>query len=328
MNILINTASDMPIYQQIVDSIVHDIRTGKLPPEYQLPTVRQLSETCGASQGTVKHAYDTLEQLGLIEKTQGRGTFVCDIHGDKPAGKKEQALEAIDKLLDHMQELEFPLRDIRIFVDLKLREREQMFRNVRVGAVDCSPEALSVMCRQISELAHVDVYEYHLRQVLDDPQRFNPGLDLIVTTPTHYHQLSEKMLPDKEPVRLVMAIASPTVLALARLQPDCRVGIVCASERFSGVILRAMEQFCNLQTPPRIAYFGDTAAIEALLTDTDQLILPPHYLQFCSGAEQTLISSFSERSVPIEYQYQVERGSLLYLEEQASKIYQENRNKL
>lgn len=328
MNIQVDPTSEVPIYQQLVNCILHDIRTGELPAQFQLPTVRQLSEECGASQGTVKHAYDTLEQLGLIEKTQGRGTFVCDIRADKPAGKKEQALEAIDHLLDRMEELDFPLRDIRIFLDLKLREREQMFRNVRIGAVDCSPEALTVMSRQISELPHVDVYEFHLHQVLDDPQRFNPGLDLIVTTPTHYHQLSEKMLPDKEPVRLVMAIASPTVLALARIPPETALGIVCASERFSGVIVRAVEQFCSLQAPPRIAYFGDTPAIETLLANSDQLILPPQYLQFCSGKEQELISAFAEHTAPIQYQYQVERGSLLYLEEQANKIYQSNRTKL
>lgn len=328
MHISIDASSGVPIYQQMVESIMRAIRTGELPANYQLPTVRQLADQCGASQGTVKHAYDTLEQLGLIEKTQGRGTFVCDMSADKPSGKKEQALEAIDRLLDRMQELDFPLRDIRIFLDLKLREREQMFRNVRIGAVDCSPEALSVMCRQVSELPHVDVYEYPLQQVLEDPQRFNPGLDLIVTTPTHYHQLNEKMLPDVEPVRLVMAIASPTVLALARIPADARVGIVCASERFSSVILRAIGQFCGLRDEPRIAYFGDTSAIGALLDSIDQLILPSHYLRFCSGKEQSMLSAFAGRVPPIEYHYQVERGSLLYLEEQADRIYQNNRTKL
>lgn len=328
MRITVNHATDTPIYQQIVDSVARDIRSGVLSAGFQLPTVRLLAEECGASQGTVKHAYDTLEQLGLIEKTQGRGTFVCDTGRGRPAGKKEQALEAIDSLLDQLQELEFPLRDVRIFLDLKLREREQVFSNVRVAAVDCSPEALSVMCRQISALPHVDVYEYLLQSVLDAPARFNPGLDMVVTTPTHYGQLSEKMEPDKEPVRLVMAIATPTVMELARIPENTRVGILTASERFSGVILRTCEQYCTLDVSPVMAYLGDPAATEAFLARIDLLILPPQYLQFCTRAEQAVIKQYIENHPYIVYQYQIEQGSLLYLEEQIFKVYQNSRNKL
>lgn len=327
MRITVNNASDIPIYQQIVDSVARDIRSGVLAAGFQLPTVRLLAEECGASQGTVKHAYDTLEQLGLVEKTQGRGTFVCDSGRGRSTGKKEQALEAIDHLLDQLQELEFPIRDIRIFLDLKLREREQAFSNVRVGAVDCSPETLSAMCRQISTLPHVDVYEYLLRTVLDSPSRFNPGLDMIVTTPTHYGQLSEKMEPDKEPVRLVMSIATPTVMELARIPEDTRVGILTASERFSGIILRTCQQYCTLRDAPVTAYFGDAAATEAFLAQLDLLILPPQYLQFCTRSEQAVIKQFAENHPLIVYQYQIERGSILYLEEQVLKAYQNSRNK-
>jgi hypothetical protein len=59
-----------------------------------------------------------------------------------------------------MQELSFSLNDIRIFLDLKLWEREEQVQHVMVAAVDCNPEALSVMCGQIAELPHTEVSTY------------------------------------------------------------------------------------------------------------------------------------------------------------------------
>ena len=72
----INAQLDIPIYRQLVDSIRMAVKKGELPGGYQLPTVQELTGKLGIARGTVKRAYDELEQLGLVEKMQGRGTFV------------------------------------------------------------------------------------------------------------------------------------------------------------------------------------------------------------------------------------------------------------
>ena len=294
MQIILNEHSEVPIYQQIVDRVTRDIRGGILPAGYKLPTVRALADDTGASRGTVKHAYDTLEQLGLIKKTQGSGTFVCDLKGDAPTSTKEQALHAIDSLLDRMQELGFTMRDIRIFVELKLREREQMVRDVRVGAVDCSPEALSAIRDQVSALAHADVYEYLLQTVLEAPQKFSPGLDLFLTTRTHYEELGRKMAPGQRLIQVVMAVPSATVMELARIPGDARVGILCQSERFAQIVRRNCERYCLLEQPPRVMLFGSDG-LERFLTETDRLILPPNHLRFCTAGEQALLQEHKAR---------------------------------
>jgi DNA-binding transcriptional regulator YhcF (GntR family) len=157
MDLTIDTASRIPIYRQIVDRIARDISLGILPPGCQLPTVRLLAGRSSISHGTIKHAYDMLEREGLIKKSRGSGTFVAFPKEIERGGAKVKALAAIDQLLDEMEQLAFSPKDIRIFMDLKLREREEQIRQVTVAAVDCSPEPLSVMYRQILDLPHTEV---------------------------------------------------------------------------------------------------------------------------------------------------------------------------
>jgi DNA-binding transcriptional regulator YhcF (GntR family) len=323
MDLTVDTSSSLPIYRQIMDRIARDIALGVLPPGHQLPTVRFLAGRSGISHGTIKHAYDMLEQEGLIKKNRGSGTFVSPLR-EAEGGAKVKALAAIDKLLDEMTKLSFSPKDIRIFLDLKLREREEQIRQVTVAAVDCSPEALSVMYHQILGLSHAEVFKFLLDEVLETPEDFDPPADLVVTTPTHYEELSQKMPGGRKPIRLVMAIATGAALELAAIPPDTRLGIVCASRRFARVMFRACGEYGKLLRPPETAYFGEGDSLARLVRECNRLLLPPNYDLFASPVESFLLKSCEESHRPIQYRYEVERGSLLYLEEQINRIYKTN----
>jgi DNA-binding transcriptional regulator YhcF (GntR family) len=321
MRFTIENKSVVPIYQQIGDQIARDIALGLLPPGYKLPTVRFLAAENGIAHGTIMHAYGTLEQMGLITRTRGSGTFVCQPKERDEGGAKVQAMQAIDTMLDRLRELSFSPQDIRIFLDLKLREREEGIRNVTVAAVDCSPEALSIMSGQISDLPHTEVYQFLLEKVLETPGPFEPAVDFVVTTPTHYEELCRKMPNGREAIRLVMNIATETALDLAAVSKDARLGIICASRRFSQVILRACEKYCKPDHLIPVAYFGDGDGIAKIIQDCGRLILPSNYPLFATKAEEALIHSREQTHKPIRYYYQVERGSLLHLEEQIDRVY-------
>ncbi|MDR3115219.1 MAG: GntR family transcriptional regulator [Treponema sp.] len=309
----------VPRYQRLVEQITRDIALGTLPAGYRLLTVRELANESGLSQGTVKHAYDILEQSGLIRKTRGSGTFVYAPKLEE-GGTKAKAMQCIDEMLDKVQELSFSLHDIRIFLDLKLREREEQARHVIVAAVDCNPEALSVMGGQIAEFPHTEVITYLLDAVLKSPAHFNPAADLVVTTSTHYRDLLGKMLPGSKLCRLVMTIATGTALELAALPPETRLGIITASERYSQLMLRACEVYGKLINPVGLAFFGNRNRIHEQIQECDRLLLPSNYELFASQEEAALIRSVKKSRGPIFYQYQVERGSLLFLEEQIHKM--------
>lgn len=66
-----------PLYDQLVDilseKIEHECSPGDL-----LPSERELSSRYGLSRTTVRLALQELEQLGLVVRKHGRGTFVTD----------------------------------------------------------------------------------------------------------------------------------------------------------------------------------------------------------------------------------------------------------
>ena len=77
MNIIVNSNSMIPIYEQIVASIKHMILSGELGENDSLPSVRALSGDLKISALTVKKAYDVLEEEGLTTTIHGKGTYVC-----------------------------------------------------------------------------------------------------------------------------------------------------------------------------------------------------------------------------------------------------------
>ena len=77
MNLIIDTYSMTPIYEQIVDAVKKMILSGELKENDALPSVRNLSRDLKISALTVKKAYDTLEEEGLTATIHGKGTYVC-----------------------------------------------------------------------------------------------------------------------------------------------------------------------------------------------------------------------------------------------------------
>ena len=75
--IKLSDATGVPYYRQIVDQITQLIRSGRLQPEEQLPSVRDLAGRLLVSLITTRRAYSDLENAGLIVRRQGHGTFVA-----------------------------------------------------------------------------------------------------------------------------------------------------------------------------------------------------------------------------------------------------------
>ena len=70
--------SAQPYYVSLSSQLRSEIVQGRWPPGTQLPTIDQLSERYGVAKVTVRQALGTLAAAGLIERIQGKGTFVAD----------------------------------------------------------------------------------------------------------------------------------------------------------------------------------------------------------------------------------------------------------
>lgn len=75
---MIETASDKPLYLQLVDELETTIRE-QMSAHDKLPSERELTDQHGVSRITVRLALQELEQRGLVYKKQGKGTFVSEV---------------------------------------------------------------------------------------------------------------------------------------------------------------------------------------------------------------------------------------------------------
>lgn len=66
-----------PLASRIAREAEGRIRAGSWPPGTRLPPERELCRILGVGRSTLRLALDELEQLGLVDRHQGRGTFVA-----------------------------------------------------------------------------------------------------------------------------------------------------------------------------------------------------------------------------------------------------------
>lgn len=78
MNIIIQTKSGEPIYEQIGKAIKVEIVEGRMKKGDALPSIRSLAADLKISVITTKRAYEDLEKEGLIYSVPGKGFFVDD----------------------------------------------------------------------------------------------------------------------------------------------------------------------------------------------------------------------------------------------------------
>jgi len=76
MQTLMDHNCSVPLYKQIVKSINRKITTGEYPINSRIPSEVSLMEEYGVSRITIRTAITELVEDGVLERIQGKGTFV------------------------------------------------------------------------------------------------------------------------------------------------------------------------------------------------------------------------------------------------------------
>lgn len=316
----INTELDIPIYQQLVDAIRVAVKKGTLQPDEQLPTVQELSVRLGVARGTIKRAYDELERIGLVEKVQGRGTFVS-YRPENSGSRKEQAMAAIDKLLNDLEEQGFSAAEINIFLNLKLRDRAEQESRVKIAVVECNPENLSHMADQLRTIPNTDIYAYLAESIEEYPYKLAEDLDLVVTTAAHADFL-ESVLPERRRMaRVALRLTKHCLADIIKLRKGKTVGILCYSMRFGHLLHTTCQTYTdgvNLSEP--VEFFAEPD-MEAFLEGKDAVLVPQDYEKYCSAQVAAVLEHFHGKL--IECSYEMDEGSFIYLQEKTKRILEE-----
>ena len=99
MELVISNASNLPIYEQIVEGIKRHISSGALREGDMLPSIRALAKDLRISVITTKRAYEELERGGFIYTVAGKGCFVA---ARSREWMREDLLRQIE---EHLQEI-------------------------------------------------------------------------------------------------------------------------------------------------------------------------------------------------------------------------------
>ena len=78
MKLIISSVSGEPIYEQIKTQIHSAVLSGELKAGEALPSLRKLAKELRISVLTVTRAYNELADEGVVQNSQGKGTFVMD----------------------------------------------------------------------------------------------------------------------------------------------------------------------------------------------------------------------------------------------------------
>lgn len=74
----INTKSQLPIYEQIVQKIKEQVVKGILQEGEKILSIREFASRIGVNPNTVSKAYQELEHQDVIVTVKGKGTFIAD----------------------------------------------------------------------------------------------------------------------------------------------------------------------------------------------------------------------------------------------------------
>jgi len=326
---LVKSPTGPPVYQQIISHLDQQIRNRHLLPGAKLPPERDLAKELGASRGTVKRAYEELVRRGLVAASPGRGSFVAAETAAPVEDRKDKAIRLIDQMLDELERLKFSPQDIRMFFDLRLLGREESLRNVSVAAIDCNPEALTLFEHQFLVIPNVSLVKIILEDLLTDTSSAArlEVFDIVLTTTTHYREITDRFpeIRDKT-IQVVVAPTQSSIVDLARLMPTQRIGIVSESTKFRTIIQEHLQTYNIPAEHVQGLFVSRIDSLPEFIEGLDVVIVPAGYSLQKNRDHLAALQAFSERGGNIiSFDYQIERGSLVYVEERLQALLDEQK---
>lgn len=204
-----------PLYLQIKDLILSEIRAGKYGPHQRLPSERDLSTAYGVSRMTVRQAVVDLQRSGAVYARVGKGTFVA-------APKIDQQLRLVTSFTHEMRargekpssrvlEARIEPADFDVAGALELRPGTPVTKLSRVRLADDQPLAIETAFLPAELLPDLLAHDFS-RESLYEVLARDFGLTLIAAS-----QSIEAALAEPAELELLDMDPPAAVLRMRRL---------------------------------------------------------------------------------------------------------------
>lgn len=164
----------VPLYNQIAESLLDQIESGKLAPGSRLPPERELSELLGVNRMTLRQALHLLEAQGLLVRRQGDGTYVADPKIERQAGRLYSFTRGMQQrgLKPGARVLRFEERPVEAYVavHLKLAVSAPVYDIHRLRLVNEEPvllERYMIPVRRFPDLAQHDLAGRSMYEIME-----------------------------------------------------------------------------------------------------------------------------------------------------------------
>jgi GntR family transcriptional regulator len=163
-----------PLYSQVRDLLLARIKVGEWAAGEALPNEFVLASSFGVSIGTVRRAIEGLEDLGIVVRKQGRGTYIAGA-GPQALADKFASLRALNGTRVDLgyQLLSVTVRasSIEERIRLSIPESGQVFQVAQLVLVDqliVGREVSIVSAQRFPRLGTQLTYGQHLYSVFSD----------------------------------------------------------------------------------------------------------------------------------------------------------------
>lgn len=224
--------SNVSYHEQLYQQIASLIRSGDLPPQEQLPTVRELAALLKINYNTVRSVYLRLQQEGLVDSRQGRGTIVSNIINDPQMMRNPAHLALLAKeTLHKLKAMGYSIDEFSRLLSAMMQEINQFpVLFLRYTELELAEYLRLVQYHLPSAMVEGRTFENFYECLERDP-RFLYEYKAIVTTPSV--NIRQQLPKDAPPIVSLDFIPDPTTVipALEAYPRHTKVGLICATIR-------------------------------------------------------------------------------------------------
>lgn len=311
-----------PIAKQIANLIMKNVEMQLLLPGEKLPTERELAQLLQVSRGTIKAAYQYLEQSNVIRTRQGSGSFVLRDEELSQKIRREKAVHLLADTVTSLREMGLSISEMTHLFDACVSQLTDAVVNIAI--IHDSAELLLDISRQLSYQPRVMTSIFITESITEskEPEELLRNFDIIVIPEPQYQEVYTRLpMLQEKCMEAAISPTSETLIHMTTIGREQRIGIICRTNMFLSTVKRLLLSY-GFQENNIVSYFEmdyttETyfpGGIHALISFGDAHIFKNPNFAFRN-------EEFEQKNGKIiAFKHQLERGTLLMLEDRIRRI--------